>query len=183
MNKPILVRCFRVWSDCCTWRNFEFLQLSEAQTSSENGSGEVSMFAGLLTGIVFACVLVAGSSYLIYGGERGAWWGKGVVDEEEERFLRSQRHTLSNKEAQLPHWKEEGAETKTPRSVSEGDTPKFHSIWKAQENKQLWHVMTGSWVSLKAVHRQEAEQVRVLSRKHCLQLCPTLMASRLVPAG
>lgn len=61
------------------------------------------MFAGLLTGIVFARVLVAGSSYLIYGGEGGARWGKGVVDEEEECFLWPQRHTLSNKEAQLPH--------------------------------------------------------------------------------
>lgn len=131
------------------------------------------MFAGLLTGTVFACVFVAGSSYLIYGGEWGARWGEGIVDEEEERFLRPQRHTLSNKEAQLPHWKEEGAETETPRSVSKGDTPKFHFIQKAQENKQLWHVMTRSRVSLKAVHRQEAEQIRVLSRKHRLQLCPT----------
>lgn len=61
------------------------------------------MFAGLLTGIAFVHVFVAGSSYLIYGGEGGAGWGKGVVDEEEERFLWPQRHTLSNKEAQLPH--------------------------------------------------------------------------------
>lgn len=61
------------------------------------------MFAGPLAGIVFVRVFVAWSSYLIYGGERGARWGKRVVDKEEERFLRPQGHTLSNKEAQLPH--------------------------------------------------------------------------------
>ncbi len=48
-------------------------------------------------------VSVEGCSYLVYSRERGAGWGKGVVDEEEERFLRSQRHTLADQEAQLAH--------------------------------------------------------------------------------
>lgn len=46
---------------------------------------------------------VDGCSYLVYSRERGAGWGKGVVDEEKERLLRSQRHTLTDQEAQLAH--------------------------------------------------------------------------------
>lgn len=40
---------------------------------------------------------------LIYSREWGAGWGKGVVDEEEESLLWSQRHTLTDEEAQLAH--------------------------------------------------------------------------------
>lgn len=130
MNKPILVYCVKVRRKCettaahdVTWNFCESVRQPLTPVS-----GEVNMFAGLLMGTAFVNVFVAGSSYLIYGGEGGAGWRKGVVDKEEERFLRPQRHTLSNKEAQLPHWKEEGAETETPRSVSKGDTPKFHFI-------------------------------------------------------
>lgn len=44
-------------------------------------------------------------SYLIHGGEGGAGWGKGVVNEEEECLLWSQRYTLANQKAQLAHLK------------------------------------------------------------------------------
>lgn len=43
--------------------------------------------------------------YLIYGRKGGAGWGKGVVNEEEECLLWSQRHTLANQKAQLTHLK------------------------------------------------------------------------------
>lgn len=57
----------------------------------------------------YICGSVAGCSYLIYSRERRAGWGKGVVDEEKECLLWSQRHTLAYQEAQLPNLKEEGA--------------------------------------------------------------------------
>lgn len=42
-------------------------------------------------------------TYLVYSGKRGAGWRERVIDEEEECFLRPQRYTLANKEAQLAH--------------------------------------------------------------------------------
>lgn len=69
-------------------------------------------------------------TYLVYSGERGAGWRERVIDEEEERFLRPQRYTLANKEAQLAHWEEEEKPSERVRW-----NQKSHNKWE----KEIWY--------------------------------------------
>lgn len=97
----------------CLWVSGNFAIMlavnAHSQIAAWEGGTLVNMLVLLLAGCVYVCVLerilgwtcVEGCSYLIYSRERGAGWGKGVVDKEEECLLWSQRHTLAYQEAQL----------------------------------------------------------------------------------